>query len=90
VSVVSKFFKLLYTGKTYVTDKSEMEEINNFGTEVLGFGIDLNLNISFEPISEEDRVRDSDSYSIEDCSVAPPICIYLGGDEGQSISTLFQ
>ena len=45
--------------------------------------MDMNLNISVETMTDEDRTRDSDTYSIEDCSVAPPICIYLGGEEGK-------
>jgi len=83
VGIVSKFLELVYTGSTCVTSNAEMEEVNHLGAKILGFFMDLNLNISVEPISEEDRTRDSDSYSIEDCSVAPPICIYFGGDDGK-------
>jgi hypothetical protein len=75
---VAKFLRLIYTGSTFVANKSEMDDVGNFAAKIFGFSSEFETSVTLETIPEEDRDKDCDNYSIEDCSVAPPICIYLG------------
>ena len=80
VRLVAKFLRLIYTGSTFISSKTETEEIGNFAENIFGFSFGFESSVSLEPVPDSGRDKDCDDFSIEDCSVAPPICIYLGQD----------
>ena len=63
-----------------MANKTEMDEIGNFAAKIFGFFSDFGSVVSLNAIPD-DRRKECDNYSIEDCSVAPPIAIYFG-EEG--------
>ena len=57
VEIVTKFLEFIYTGKTWITNEDEFEEIEHFGSLLLGFVTPSDWNVV--PYTQESSDRES-------------------------------
>lgn len=85
VSTVSKFLELVYTGSTRMANDKLLDDVKDFGSNVIGFALEAETSVSIEDsIKEYGSDIFDGSESVEDCSVEPQISAYFEDEDDES------